>query len=90
MKVFPKATGYLVNFTLPGSTRVPRFRRVTDAANDEQAIEAALKGTRPGALKRFAAIHGEIGAHVVRPGDPIHENGRPMMMHGYLLSLHAH
>lgn len=75
---------YLVHFT--NRDIIPRWRSI-DAHSDGSAIEAALAGLRPGALKRYARRNATLGAYVAKSAAPRHDNGRPSVCQGYRLTL---
>lgn len=64
-----------------------RFRPVYLADSPQHAVEHTLHSLRGGALKRFAARRPSIKAFVACPGDPRHDNGRPILLHGFTLNL---
>lgn len=73
---------YLITFAKRGNANLRRFRPV-ESDTQPDAVHAALKSLRGGAVLRYSARNPEVMAYVSPAAGPMHQNGIPMVVTGY-------
>lgn len=64
-----------------------RWRNVYFVGNAQAAVVHVLQTLRDGAMKRIARNRPTLKAFVEVPGSPRHENGKPLVVHGFTLQI---